>query len=34
MTATTGKIDIGKKLNLFHLTWPIFVEQFKIKLLS
>ena len=34
MTATTGKKDIGKKLNLFHLTWPIFLEVFLFMLMG
>jgi putative MATE family efflux protein len=34
MAATTEKKDIGQKLNLFHLTWPIFLEVFLFMLMG
>ncbi|MCG7334671.1 MATE family efflux transporter [Sporosarcina sp. ACRSM] len=34
MAATAGKQDIGQKLNLFHLTWPIFLEVFLFMLMG
>lgn len=34
MAATLRKKDMGKKLNLFHLTWPIFLEVFLFMLMG
>ncbi|MFC5591866.1 MATE family efflux transporter [Sporosarcina soli] len=34
MAANTGKKNIGQKLNLFHLTWPIFLEVFLFMLMG
>ncbi|WP_339253917.1 MATE family efflux transporter [Sporosarcina sp. FSL W8-0480] len=34
MAAITGKKDMGKQLNLFHLTWPIFLEVFLFMLMG
>ncbi len=34
MAATTEKKDMGQKLSLFHLTWPIFLEVFLFMLMG
>ena len=34
MAARTGKKELGNQLNLFHLTWPIFLEVFLFMLMG